>query len=446
MASQLGPPSPSLEPAATTADITAIGEDLLREVFLRLPSPPSLVRATLACRTFLCTVRSCPIFLHRFLALHPPQILGFFEGWKTGIPLFIPFRDPSDPDLAAAVCGADFLLTRLLEDSGDPGWDIKDCRCGHLLLHNRRTKQIAAYNPLTQALDIFPHPPRETCGPRYLLYRIIFPKEDQRAFHVVCFRRRKSCRGSRLRISVFSSVSREWQCFSWVCVQNLTPQPRKDGGDVWSYIATLVSGSDRLAYWKDKDQAYMVVLNTPTPHLSPMGLPPPSEDYELGRTKDGKLCLVCIDDVYANKGTLAVWFCRVDSDGSDEWMPHKVFPLSAFIDVTMCSEEYDVMVQVVMVLDGFVFLSVSYARYTECLISFCLETENVNKLFTHTLDCNIHPYFMVWPPSLVRNEEDSDTKLTSDNVTDDGPVGIEATPSVFGLCEEKTPSTSFIHL
>ncbi|XP_073355374.1 uncharacterized protein [Aegilops tauschii subsp. strangulata] len=413
MASQVGPPSPSLapekhDPAATATTITSIADDLLREIFLRLLSLPSLVRAALACRAFLRAVRSSPAFRCRFRALHPPQLLGFFSApYRTAIPAFIPFRSRSDPDLTAAVRGSDFLLARLPEDSGDPGWD----RRGYVVLHNQRTSQIAAYNPLTRALHIIPRPPHETCHLSNLDVHFIFSEEDQRAFRVVCDRRRRRRRRKLARFSVFSSDSREWQCFPWV--DTSTPQPGDDGGDecmLTFCTDTPLNEPDRLAHDKHKDQSYLVVLNTATLQLSRMNLPPPLKDIDplqikLGRTKDGKLFLVC-DDSDASKGILAVWLWRADGDGDgvEKWIPHKIYPLNKFVDFTLCSEECDVMARVVAVIDGVAYLCIEYDRDTGCLLSLCLETEKVNKLFDHRVDCAVHPYIMEWPPSLVGNK------------------------------------------
>ncbi|KAM3259491.1 hypothetical protein ACQJBY_051002 [Aegilops geniculata] len=441
MAFQLGPPSPSqaqakYDPAATT--IAAIGDDLLREIFLRLPSLPSLVRAALACRTFLRAVRSSPAFRRRFQALHPPLLLGFFSNpFRTAVPAFVPLRSRYDPDLAAAVRGADFAFTRLPEDGDDRWWEINQCSSGYAILHSENPDQITVYNPLTQALEILPFPPQEACNPHYLDFRIIFSEEDRRSFRVVCVRHRRRRRRTMVRFSVLSSDSREWQCFSWV--DTSMPQPEDDGGDntmLSSYTGTLLNEFDRLVYWKHRSQPYIVVFNAATLQLSRIDLPPPLKDidnaqFRLGPTKDGKLSMFFIDDQFADKGLLSVWFWSSDGigDSAKKWTPHKTFPLDKFLDFTVRSEEYDVTAQVVEVIGGFLYLCI-YDGYTLCFLSFCLETEKVDKLFDNRIDCGVQPYIMPWPPSLVCNKEDSETKVMGDSVVDDDHVGTEETPSV----------------
>ncbi|KAF7074123.1 hypothetical protein CFC21_079033 [Triticum aestivum] len=431
MASQRGPTSPA--PVATTTAITAICDDLLCEIFLRLPSLPSLVRAALACRAFLHAVRSSPAFRRRFRAVHPPQILGFFNG-QTGIHSLIPLDGRSDHDLAAAVHGSDFRFIRLPKDRDESRsrWEILNgCRdrCGYVFLCNEDTNQIAAYNPLKWALYIFPYPPQQACDPHCLDFHIIFSEDGQRSFRVVCVQQKLA------RFSVFLSDSREWQSFSWVA------QPGYDGGDncvLSSYTDTVMNEFDRLAFWKDKNTGYIVVLNTVTLQISRMDLPQPLKDkdstqFELGRTNAGKLCMVCADGFGADKTMIAVWIWRADGDGVDRWMQHKVFPLNTFIDVTTCSAEYGVIVvQVVVVIDGFVFLCIDFGSLTKFFLSFCLETENVNEFFNHTFHNDIHPYIMAWPPSLLSNKENSETNITGGDATDDGPMGTEETLSVLG--------------
>ncbi|KAK1695694.1 hypothetical protein QYE76_012412 [Lolium multiflorum] len=126
------PPPPPLKkksPPAAPTTISHLGDDLLREVFLHLPSLPSLVRAALACPAFLRAVRSSPAFRRRFRELHPPPLLGVFLDIHdpSSIPVFVPTRRHSDRDHAAAIRGADVFFTLLPEDDNDvdPQWSME---------------------------------------------------------------------------------------------------------------------------------------------------------------------------------------------------------------------------------------------------------------------------------------------------------------------------------
>ncbi|XBH71891.1 hypothetical protein VPH35_099285 [Triticum aestivum] len=322
--------------------------------------------------------------------------------FRTAVPAFVPLQSRYDPDLAAAVRGADFAFTRLPEDGDDRWWEINQCSSGYAILHSENPDQITVYNPLTQALEILPFPPQEACNPHYLDFRIIFSEEDRRSFRVVCVRHRRRRRRTMVRFS----------CFSWV--DTSMPQPEDDGGDntmLSSYTGTLLNEFDRLVYWKHRSQPYIVVFNAATLQLSRIDLPPPLKDidnaqFRLGPTKDGKLSMFSIDDQFADKGLLSVWFWSSDGigDGAKKWTPHKTFPLDKFLDFTVRSEEYDVTAQVVEVIGGFLYLCI-YDGYPLCFLSFFLETE----------------------------KEDLEIKVTGDNVADDGPVGTEGTPSVLAI-------------
>ncbi|CAL4906965.1 unnamed protein product [Urochloa decumbens] len=202
------PPPPAKHPAPRSrTTIFSLGEDLLLEIFLRLPSLPSLVRAALA-----AAVRSSPAFRRHFVALRPPPLLGlFFDYDGTEMPSFRPVRRSSDSDLAAASRSADVFLSRVPgHDDASPGWQIAECRAGCLLLLNQSTDQIAVYNPLSRALDLFPTPPDEfSSGCRgkcvYIDLFLICSDEAPGSFRVgfVCHGK------SRLRAAVFSSGTRE---------------------------------------------------------------------------------------------------------------------------------------------------------------------------------------------------------------------------------------------
>ncbi|KAF7027215.1 hypothetical protein CFC21_039277 [Triticum aestivum] len=302
------PPAKNPSPLPPTT-ISALDQDTLREIFLCLPSLPSLVRAALSCRTFLDAVRSSPAFRRRFRALHPPPLLGhFLTTQDTTIPTFVPLRSRSDPDIAAAVRGADFFLTRLpvLKDdravsvpvpppedddedavSGSrdededpvPEWSVHDCRDGFVVLYSWSTQQIAVYNPLARTLDLFPQPPgREDCEGDYSEFYILTEKEEDNL----------PCRVVSVwhgeygaRAMVLSSDTSKSQIFPWADIDGL-----------WPHNGKLVNG---CIYW-NIGMTDAPVFNTATMQFSLMDNPPHIRGNDIltaGETKDGRLCVVC---------------------------------------------------------------------------------------------------------------------------------------------------------
>ncbi|CAN6198433.1 unnamed protein product [Urochloa humidicola] len=398
MASQQQP-----APAATT--ITALGGDLLCEIFVRLPSLPSLVRTAAACRAFLAAVRSSPSFRRRFRALHPPPLLGiFFDSDGTEMPTFTPIRRRSDPDLAAAVRGADVFLTRVPDqDDAFPGWQLAECRGGYLLLLNWRSEQIAAYNPLTRTLDVIPMPPDEISdGCRgnfdYTDFFLILSEEAPSSFRVVSL-----CHDeSRLRAAVFLSTTREWQILPWT--EDVPAEP--SGKKHFLRGGTQASG---LLCWSHASEAYKVVLDTVTMEFSFIDLPEHLKGkgylYMVGETKDGKLCIVS-----AVEFRLYVWLRREDADGVQKWMLDGVIPLEGEVLWATESSRADygvIKLKVWAILDGVVYLLTfeTFRDYTQpsWFLSFCLVTKKLEKIFRKRNDSHVHPYIMAWPPSLVGN-------------------------------------------
>ncbi|KAJ1274731.1 hypothetical protein BS78_05G083500 [Paspalum vaginatum] len=408
MASQQPPPPPSRSPPpALPTTISTIGDDLLREILLRLPSLPSLVRAALTCRAFLHAVRSSPPFRRRFRAVHPPPLLGlFFDPDGPAIPSFAPLRRRSDPDLAAAVRGADFFLTRLPDaDDAAPGWEIRDCRSGYVLLTNWAAGHVAVYNPLTRALDLLPPPPEETSDDcvgyfTYLDYHVVSSDEEPGAFRVVC----TSHDESRARAAVFSSDgTREWRILPWAPAAAAQPEDEK----YWLHSGELVGGS---IYWTHTSQAYMLVLDTAAMRFSRIDIPPylqgQGHTFRPGETKDGKPCIVC-----AMEFTLLVWYWRVDEDGVDKWVLDKMYHLQTeIVQATEGLLEYHGAIKVLEIMEGVVYLSTSETfndpDFPCWFLTFCLETGELTKLFQKKFDSHVHPYVMAWPPSLVGNNVD----------------------------------------
>ncbi|KAM3295344.1 hypothetical protein ACQJBY_037927 [Aegilops geniculata] len=405
MASQQSP-SPaeakSPRPPAPTA-VTALDDDLLREIFLRLPSLPTLVRAALSCRTFFHAVRSSPAFRRSFREARPPPLLGlFFDPDGPSIPAFAPLRRRSDPDLAAVVRGADFFLTRLPDDDDAalPEWAIKDCRDGYVLLEHGSLEQLAVYNPLSRALDLIPQPPDEIFDDGHgvassLGCYILSSQEGGEALRLVytCYDE------SRARAAVFSSESREWQILPWS--EPVTPLPEDEH---WLQLGTM---ANRFVYWIHKNLAYILVLNTATLRFSQMDVPPVLVGHDLmfkvGETKDGKPCIVCPVDFH-----LFVWVWRARHDGIETWKFHKRIPLETIVELTDGTLDGHSELKVLAIIGGFVYFCTMDmlvdANYPCWFLSLCMETGELGTLFRRRFDGHVHPYIMAWPPSLIDNK------------------------------------------
>ncbi|KAM0840251.1 hypothetical protein ACQ4PT_059787 [Festuca glaucescens] len=146
MASHSPPPPPP--PAPTT--INALTDDLLREIFLRLPDLPSLACAAFSCRAFLRAVRSSPGFRRRFRELHAPPILALFiEPYMRAIVPAVSHM--ADTGITAA-------FADLLRDDGSSEWIYHPeapYSDGYVFFINRNTEQIIFYKVHTQALNIY---------------------------------------------------------------------------------------------------------------------------------------------------------------------------------------------------------------------------------------------------------------------------------------------------
>ncbi|KAM0911024.1 hypothetical protein ACQ4PT_013773 [Festuca glaucescens] len=416
------PPSPPHTPTTTT--ITDLSDDLLREIFLLLPALPSLVCAACACTAFRRAVRSSPAFRRNFRALHAPPLLALFLEPNFEVaptPTFpCPWRR-CDPALAAA----DFFGIRVARHA--TGWEIQShnpSADGYLILDKAtlpNTSRRAAYNPLTRALDLYLY--------SYDLQLYALPFEDgQRPARVVCVIPKRRQHDELSHVAVFSSDTMEW---TFLPKDTLPPRDRVR-------IGTARRG---LIWWPNWIRGQIGVLDTATFQFSLMDAPAPlmkqrnGGTYKLGETEDDKLCIA-----YIKGNTLVSHFLTTDDDSVVErWMLYKRFPLQPIVeDFTGCSMEEEgsrVRVGLVAIIDGFVYLSISYRKDTqsfELYLSLCLETSEMSKLFKDAYRYNekAHPYAMAWPPSLLQSKEKSKTEFTGDSVADGGPVGTKKAPAV----------------
>ncbi|XP_044371612.1 uncharacterized protein [Triticum aestivum] len=121
-----------------------IPDELLEEIFIRLPTPDALARASAACTSFRRVIKG-RAFRRRFRTLHRPPLLGFMDAGG-----FHPAQapHPSAPLAGAlAPCAADFSFVPAVvssssyfvppgvQDDGEgPRWRPCDVRDGRVLL------------------------------------------------------------------------------------------------------------------------------------------------------------------------------------------------------------------------------------------------------------------------------------------------------------------------
>jgi hypothetical protein len=373
------PPPPPPPPAPTT--INALTDDLLREIFLRLPDLPSLTCAAFSCRAFLRAVRSSPAFRRRFRELHAPHILALFV--EPDMRAFVPAISRMSDNT-----GMTAVFANLLRDDGSSEWRIDSeapYSDGYVLFVNRNTKQSVWYNVHTQALEIYPKESHAGVHDFLEFHTLPADREDQKPSRVVCVHND--------RVAVFSSHAMEWR---------VLPEPGSPLLQGHRYtMSTVVNG---FVCWLYQD--CILALNTSTFQFSLVYLPPLlNSNFNIGRTKDGDLCMVDVQEC-----KLSVWLWTADAEGVHRFMLHKTFQLHTSVEeITKRSVEdiADVGSQLIIVIDGFVYLSVVYGGGDpqSWFLSVCLETAEVNFLFK-TTSCSycFDPYIMAWPPSLIHSK------------------------------------------
>ncbi|XP_037419571.1 uncharacterized protein LOC119284544 [Triticum dicoccoides] len=358
--------TPAEPESTTTTTISSLGKDLLLHIFLRLPNLPALVRAALACRTWLGAVRSSPSFRRLFHALHPAPLLGIFlETDGICIPTFVPVRR-FDPDVAVSLRRGDFFLTSLpAEGDASRGWLLDDCRGGRALLWNALHGSLAALNPMTWAVDSLPMPPVDFMAEtrNFLGFHLLYSDEKPSSFRVVCI----CADASRVRAAVFSSETWDWAINPWVEIGGNNSLKCK--------TSTLVGDS---VYWPCHGEAHMIRIDATTMDVTTVDLPSQAK----------------------------VWTHSVDGDGIQSWIPHKAISLGAQVD--RITEGFQGDLKVVQVRDGTAYLSRTMMTPSGLLccwfFSLCLETMELDLLIQGRYDGRGYPYIMAWPPSLVGDE------------------------------------------
>lgn len=201
--------------------LTTLTDELLEEIFLRLPTPTDLVRAGTACASFrrIITDRS---FFRRFRAVHPPPLLGFIGSPSCFHPAQPPH--PSAPLSRALADAADFSFSFVPPARCLGPWYPRDVRQGCVLLESvpefffypdvvvlLGDLELVVCDPLYRRYVMLPQIPVELTAEheRLLDFGIFLAPtggEGETSFRVIC----TAWNHTKLFAFVFSSITRQW--------------------------------------------------------------------------------------------------------------------------------------------------------------------------------------------------------------------------------------------
>ncbi|KAG8084691.1 hypothetical protein GUJ93_ZPchr0010g10056 [Zizania palustris] len=371
---------------APAAAVAALGDDLLREVFILLPSPADLLRAAVACKPFLRVVRNAA-FLRRFRRLHGSScslLLGcLVHLCHPDQPA--PFLLPAPGAKARVARDGDFSLSFLPRGGwiGGDTWQFLDCRNGLLLLKNRESQELAVADPLARrCISLPPSPAQQPVG-----YGLVADYGDQSAFRV--FFIAQDGGSSDTRALVLSSGE-----LSWSDVAGLPCRP-----NLAHSRAMQANGS---LYWTLEGGRNMVALNTATMEFSILKLPIPFRQLSFDVVEhgdDGNVLYLLTFRGFC----VEVWAGAEDGAGVLTWtqVEKSVRFHKAMAMMHDSPELYQHGLDVIGVVAGVVFL-----RQWNCLLSIDLETMKLRRLSDE--DCSsasIYPYEMPWPPMFLNPAE-----------------------------------------
>ncbi|KAM0905030.1 hypothetical protein ACQ4PT_017633 [Festuca glaucescens] len=368
--------------AAIATTVDSLKDDNIEDILLRLPSPASLARAALSSRRWR-RVASSPDFHRRLRERHPsPPVLGLFvsQGDLGQLPVFHPSASVrSDPDLAAAARGGDFLLTRL---EHNPAWRLRDCRNGRLLLC--RGDFLSVYDPVSHQHVAVCRPPNEPLPPSGTEYisDCLLQGEDGVAasFRLVSVQRD----GQRLRAMEYRSCTLDWRCHPWV-----------DGIDVPTlHTPAMPAATSGLIFWRcDKSSSLLLDTSTMTFSTIPLPVPlvilwthplRPRPVYAIGDTEAGECCLVS----NLGRAMFQVWLLKKNNTGH-AWELEKQGQIGEFAS-------FNRRLRVHMVAAGLALVFCIGSKYSHIII----DLKNLSlkdKFLCHR--SMAYPFQMPWPPA-----------------------------------------------
>ncbi|XBI07193.1 hypothetical protein VPH35_135127 [Triticum aestivum] len=366
----------------------SLGDDMLGEILIRLPSLPSLASAALASPR-LCSVASSPAISDRFLSRAP--LLGYFVSAprpRGAVPAFHRALLRRDRHLAAVVRRGDFHLT----DFEEYKWRIMDCRHGLLLLSS--DPYLVVFDPISHSRLRITHNHKSITS-NSSQFHCFLPacSVSPTSFRVLSLENRSG----RVLAHVYSSRTGEW-CSHTRAPEGITA-PRSD-----DHRWPVHSGGS--IYWRGSRLLRLTSLHVGSMEFCHVALPKNLDSDPslcvVGETEDGTTCLVAM--VHS---LLRVWFRKEDKSWEQQWEvdASKWYPLLSHVK-KVCG----VTAGVVLISMGIENGALHYCAFR--LIKNALQPKLQLEADFFTSSGWVRPYFMAWPrPTLKAGS--SNTKKTS---------------------------------
>ncbi|CAM0906226.1 unnamed protein product [Alopecurus aequalis] len=291
-----------------------VTDDLLAEIFLLLPTPADLVRASAAFVSFRRLVTDRP-FLRRFRSLHAAPFLGFINhnGFHPALP-----PHPSAPAARAVSLAADFSFSFL--PSRD-SWIIRDVRDGRVLLdrtaEDGASEESPVFTELARWCEPFLVPPGEEEG-----------EAEETAFRVIWMAQCKT----KLVAFVFSSSTGEWRA---VASQRWGDLLAGTGVFTASSKSPVFFGRQYACgcfYWIMDWREKFLMLDSQRMEFSIADLPPGCRRplIAIVDAGEGRPGMFSVREHMAD-GTFDLYYTirRNDGQSSNQWQMEKIIPLDS---------------------------------------------------------------------------------------------------------------------
>uniref|UniRef100_A0ACD5ULM3 Uncharacterized protein n=1 Tax=Avena sativa TaxID=4498 RepID=A0ACD5ULM3_AVESA len=391
-----------------------VTDDLLAEIFLLLPTPADLVRASAACVSFRRLVTDRP-FLRRFRSLHPQPFLGFLNhnGFHPALP-----PHPSAPAASAVSLAADFSYSFL---PSHDSWKVRDVRDSRVLLDRTPEDdaaaedsspvftELAVCDPLhRRCLQLPPIPddlaasvehPLRVEFQRWCEPFLVPPGEEEEAeetsFRVIWMAQCKT----KLVAFVFSSSTGEWRA---VASQGWGDLLAGTGVSTASSKSPVFFGRQYALgcfYWVMDWREKILMLDTHRMEFSIADLPPgcrrpPIAIVDAGEGRTGMLSVR--ENVAGGTFDLYYTIRRNDVLSSNQWQMEKIIPLDSGYRYYLraATERY-----LLLIRSEDEYSSSLQMTDVECfsLDAKTLQLQSVCRLKHHILRAHIYTNF---PPSL----------------------------------------------